>query len=50
MEPSFEQVDFDKSEYDLNYAGTFRGGRREVDMVKFFLDYEMILEYKCLEI
>ena len=36
MEPTFEQVDFDKAEYDLNYAGTFRGGRREKDMVKFF--------------
>ena len=36
MEPAFEQVNFDAAEYDLNYAGTFRGGRRETDMIKFF--------------
>ena len=36
MEPAFEQINFDTAEYDLNYAGTFRGGRRETDMIKFF--------------
>lgn len=32
----FTEVDFDKAQYDLNYAGTWRGGRREKSMIKFF--------------
>lgn len=36
MESVCEEVIFDQAHYDLNYAGTFRGGRREADMVKYF--------------
>ena len=32
----FTEVDFDKAEFDLNYAGTWRGGRREKSMIKYF--------------
>jgi len=28
-----------KYEYDISYGGTFRGGKREKDMVKFYFDY-----------
>ena len=36
MEQQLYKVDFDKTEFDLNYAGTFRGGRREESMIEFF--------------
>lgn len=36
MENELYKVDFDKTEFDLNYAGTFRGGRREESMIEFF--------------
>ena len=36
MEKQLYKTDFDKTEFDLNYAGTFRGGRREESMIEFF--------------
>lgn len=36
MEKEHWEVDFDKAEFDLNYAGTFRGGRREESMIEFY--------------
>ena len=36
MEKEHWQVNFDKAEFDLNYAGTFRGGRREESMIEFY--------------
>ena len=33
---NYTEVDFDNAQFDLNYAGTFRGGRRELAMIKYF--------------
>jgi hypothetical protein len=32
-------LSLEERQYDILYGGTFRGGRREDDMIKFFFDY-----------
>ncbi len=36
MEKEVYNIDFDSCQYDLNYAGTFRGGRRKSSMLEYY--------------